>query len=74
MDLSWSSPHISLIPTYGRIHLGHIATPLEIVYNKPQPSILPHLQDRNTWKIIILFLQEVKWDIIYRYAQLKNPR
>jgi hypothetical protein len=46
-------------------------TPLNIVYNKPHPSIL-HLQDSKTWKVIILLIQEIKRDIIYQHAQLKN--
>jgi len=49
-------------------------TPLEITYNKPHPSILLHVRDGTTRKVLILFLQEVKRDIIYRHAQLKQPR
>jgi hypothetical protein len=37
-------------------------TPLEIVFNKPQPFLL---QDSNTQKVVILLLQEVKCDLIF---------
>jgi hypothetical protein len=47
-------------------------TTLEIVYNKPHPSTLLHLQDSKTRKVIILLLQEIKRDIIYRHAALKT--
>jgi hypothetical protein len=51
-----------------------VLTPLEIVFNKPHPSILLHVTDATTWKVLILFLQEIKRDIIYRQAQLQEPR
>ncbi len=35
---------------------------------------LLHLQDKNTWKVAILFLQEIKGDVIFRHAQLTVPR
>jgi hypothetical protein len=49
-------------------------TPLEIVFNKPHPSILLHVPDGTTRKILILFIQEIKRDIIFRRAQLAEPR
>jgi hypothetical protein len=49
-------------------------TPLEIIFNKPHPSILLHVPDGTTRKVLILFLQEVKRDIIFRQAQLSEPR
>jgi hypothetical protein len=51
-----------------------VLTPLEIVFNKPNPSILLHVKDATTPKVLILFLQEIKRDIIYRRAQLQEPR
>jgi hypothetical protein len=45
-------------------------TPLETVYNKPHPSILFHIKNGTTRKVLILSLQEVKGDIIFRGAQL----
>jgi hypothetical protein len=50
-----------------------VLTPLEIVFNKPHPSILQHITDATTRKVLILFLQEIKRDIIYRRAQLQEP-
>jgi radical SAM superfamily enzyme len=49
-------------------------TPLEIVFNKPHPSILLHIPDANTRKVLILLLQEIKRDIVYRRAQLQEHR
>jgi hypothetical protein len=49
-------------------------TPLEIIFNKPHPSILLHVPDGTTRKVLILFLQEIKRDIIFRRAQLAEPR
>jgi hypothetical protein len=51
-----------------------VLTPLEIVFNKPHPSILLHIPDATTRKVLILFLQEIKRDIVYRRAQLQEPR
>jgi hypothetical protein len=51
-----------------------VLTPLEFVYNKPHPSILLSVQDATTQKnLILLLLQEIKRDIIYRHAQLTTP-
>jgi hypothetical protein len=51
-----------------------VLTPLEIVFNKPHPLILLHITDATTQKVLIQFLQEIKWDIVYRHAQLQEPR
>ncbi len=40
----------------------------------PLPSILLHVPDGTTRKILILSLQEIKRDIIFRRAQLAEPR
>ncbi len=45
-----------------------VLTPLEIVFNKPHPSILLHIPDATTRKVLILLLQEIKRDIVYRRA------
>jgi hypothetical protein len=52
-----------------------VLTPLEIVFNKPHPSILLHITDATTRKVLILFLsvQEIKRDIINRRDQLQEP-
>jgi hypothetical protein len=54
--------------------LGIILRPQEIVFNKLHQSILLHLQDSKTQKVIILLLREIKRDTVYRHAQLKNPK
>jgi hypothetical protein len=51
-----------------------VLTPLEIVFNKPHPSILLHIPDATTRKVLILLLEEIKRDIVYRQAQLQEPR
>jgi hypothetical protein len=51
-----------------------VLTPLEIIFNEPHPSILLHISDNTTRKVLILLLQEIKRDIIYRRAQLQEPR
>jgi hypothetical protein len=50
-----------------------ILTPPEFVYNKPHPSILLHVKDATTRKIFILPLQEIKWYITHRHAELTTP-
>ncbi len=37
-----------------------VLTLLEIVFNKTHPSILLHIKDAATWKVLILLLQETK--------------
>jgi hypothetical protein len=51
-----------------------VLTPLEIIFNKLHPSILLHIPDATTRKVLILLLQEIKRDIVYRRAQLQEPR
>ncbi len=51
-----------------------VLTPLEIVFNKPHSSIFLHIMDATTRKVLILYLQEIKRDIIYRRVQLQEPR
>jgi hypothetical protein len=51
-----------------------VHTPLEIVFNKSHPSILLHIKDATTRKVLILLLQETKRDIIFHHAQLQSPR
>jgi hypothetical protein len=49
-------------------------SPLEIIFNKPHPSILLHVPDGTTRKVLILFFQEEKRDIIFCRALLSEPR
>jgi hypothetical protein len=51
-----------------------VIMPLEIVFNKPHPSILIHIKDDTTGKMLILLLQKTKRDIIYHHAQLQESR
>ncbi len=51
-----------------------VITPLEIIFNKPHPLILLHITDTTTRKVLILLLQEIKRDIVFRRAQLQEPR
>ncbi len=47
---------------------------LEIVFHKPHPSILLHLQNSNMRKVDILLLQEARRNIIFRHVHLQVPR
>ncbi len=47
-------------------------TPLEIIYNKPHPSVLIHIKDEESRKILLLFIQEVKREIIYRRMNIRE--
>jgi hypothetical protein len=49
-------------------------TLLEIVYYKLSPAIRLRLQAGNKRKMLMLFLLEVRHDIIFWHAQLKAPR
>jgi hypothetical protein len=41
-----------------------------IIYNIPHPSILLHIPDKTTRNVLLLLVQEVKRDIIYRRMNL----
>jgi hypothetical protein len=73
-DLTGRSLTLALSHHSGEYIPAVILTPLEIVFNKPHPSILLHIKDAITRKVLILLLQEIKRDIIYRRAQLQEPR
>ncbi len=67
------TPAIWLRTLLGDYIPNMVLTPLEIVFNKLHPSILLHVTDATTQKVFILFLQEIKRDIIYRWVQLQEP-
>jgi hypothetical protein len=48
-------------------------TPKEIVYNKPHPAILLRIPDKLTQYCILVLVQEVKRNIIFRRMQLTEP-
>ncbi len=73
-DLAGKSLTLALSQYSGEYMPAVILTPLEIIFNKPHPSILLHVSDAITRKVLILLLQEIKRDIIYRRAQLQEPR
>jgi hypothetical protein len=63
-DLARKALTLSLSQHSGEYILAVVLTPLEIVFNKPRPSILLHIPDATTRKVLILLLQEIKRDII----------
>jgi hypothetical protein len=71
--LEWSMT-LAISQHIGEYVLNLVLTPLEIVLNKPHPSILLHIKDASTRKVLIILLQETKCDIIFRHAQLQTPR
>jgi hypothetical protein len=73
-DLAGKSLTLALSHYSGEYIPAVVLTPLEIIFNKPHPSILLHIPDATTRKVLILLLQEIKRDIVYRRAQLQEPR
>ncbi len=73
-DLAGKSLTLALSHHSGEYIPMVVLTPLEIVFNKLHPSILLHIPDATTRKVLILLLQEIKRDIVYRRAQLQEPR
>jgi hypothetical protein len=73
-DLAGKSLTLAMSHHFGEYIPALVLTPLEIVFNKPHPSILLHILEATTRKILILFLQEIKRDIVNRRAQLQEPR
>jgi hypothetical protein len=49
-----------------RVDLGQI----NIIYNIPHPSLLLYISDKETRNAILLLVQEIKRDIIYRRMNL----
>jgi hypothetical protein len=73
-DLTGKSLTLALSHHSGEYIPAVVLTPLEIIFNKPHPSILLHVPDATTRKVLILLFQEIKRDIIYRRSQLQEPR
>jgi hypothetical protein len=48
-------------------------TPKEIIYNKPHPAILLRIADPLVRHGILVLIQEIKRDIIFRRMQLQEP-
>jgi hypothetical protein len=51
-----------------------VLTSLKIIFKKAHPSILLHIEDASTQKVLIILLPETKRDIIVRHAQLQTSR
>jgi hypothetical protein len=73
-DLAGKALILAISHHFGDYVPALVLTLLKIVFNKPHPSILLHITDATTWKVLILFLQEIKRNIVYRQAQLQEPR
>jgi hypothetical protein len=73
-DLAEKSLSLAISHHSGEYIPALVLTPLEIAFNKPHPSILLHIPDATTRKVLILLLQEIKRDIVYRRAQLQEPQ
>jgi hypothetical protein len=50
-----------------RVDLGQ---PICIIYNIPHPSLLLHIHDKESRNALLLIIQEIKRDIIYRRMNL----
>jgi hypothetical protein len=74
MGLSWALNDLGHLPTRWGLHPESCPHTIGIFFNKPHPSILLHIKDATTQKVLILLLQETKRDIIFRHAQLQTPR
>jgi hypothetical protein len=48
-------------------------TPKEIIYNKPHPAILLRIPDKLVRYSILVTVQEIKRNIIFRRMQLTEP-
>jgi hypothetical protein len=48
-------------------------TPKEIIYNKPHPAILLRISDKLVQYCILVLIQEIKRNIIFRRMQLTEP-
>jgi hypothetical protein len=50
------------------IHL----TPREIIYNAPHPSLLLHVKDKSLCRSLLLTVQEIKRNLIYRRMNIRE--
>jgi hypothetical protein len=49
-----------------RVELGQT----NIIFNIPHQSLLLHIKDKASRNAILLLIQEIKWDLIYRRMNL----
>jgi hypothetical protein len=52
-----------------RVDLGQT----NVIYNIPHPSLLLHIHDKELRNAVLLLVQEIKRDIIYRRMNLSPP-
>jgi hypothetical protein len=55
-------------------YANEYTAPKEIIYNKPHRAIFLRVPDKHVRKIILVLIQEIKRDIIFRRMQLKEPQ
>jgi hypothetical protein len=48
-------------------------TPKEIIFNKPHPAIMLRVSDKLIRNVILVLIQEIKRDVIFRRMQLNEP-
>jgi hypothetical protein len=48
-------------------------TPKEIIFNKPHPAIMLRIPDKLVRNVILVLIQEIKRDVIFRRMQLNEP-
>jgi len=74
--LLWAETSVLLTEVISREAERPIAriqlTPREIIFNAPHPSLLLHIGDAKIRETILLFIQELKRDIIYRRMNIKE--
>jgi hypothetical protein len=74
MDLLGRSMILSISQHTADCITNLVLTLLEIVFNKPHPSILLPIKDATSRKVLTFLHQETKCDIIFRWAQLQILR
>jgi len=76
-EVLWEEFGLTLTDTISQYSNEYTArielSPKEIVYNKPHPAILLRLSDKLVRNTVLVLIQEVKRDIIYRRMQIKEP-
>ena len=69
-SLMWNTVSSLLTDTCGSIKGEPVArvmlTPKEIVFNKPHPSLHLHIKDKEICQALIIFIQELKRNLVYR--------
>jgi hypothetical protein len=73
----WAEFGLVLTQTIGQFTNEYTArielTPKEIIYNKPHPAILLRISDKLVRYSILVVIQEIKQNIIFRRMKLTEP-